>query len=80
MTSTADCPHPLSRQDAAALIGVLATLEGHVRVGDVDPAAVDHLRRRLVQDGVISEADEDGVPRGLERLNHSVRAALGEYG
>ncbi len=75
-----ECSHRLTQQDARALIGVLATLEGHILVGDVDVAAVDHLRRRLVQDGVISEADEDGVPRGLERLNHSVRAALGEYG
>ena len=71
------CPHPLTREDAAALIGVLATLEGHILVGDVDVAAVDHLRRRLVQDGVLAADDED-VPAALYRLNSAVRTALGE--
>ncbi len=71
-----ECPHRLTQQDARALIGVLATLEGHILVGDVDVAAVDHLRRRLVQDGMA--ADDEDVPAALYRLNSAVRTALGE--
>ena len=72
-----ECRHRLTQQDARALIGVLATLEGHIVVGDVDVAAVDHLRRRLVQDGILAADDED-VPAALYRLNSAVRTALGE--
>jgi len=66
----------IGREDAAALIGVLATIEGHVRVGDVSPHAVEHLHRRLRKD---TRADaEASVEDMLLTLNQRLRRALGE--
>jgi hypothetical protein len=80
MESSEFCPRPLTRQDAAALIGILAVLEGEMSAGNVDEQAVDHFRRRLIDDGLVSGApgDED-VPATLGELNQRVRFALGEY-
>jgi hypothetical protein len=36
-------PNALGRQDAEALIGLLAVLEGHLINGDLDPHVVDRL-------------------------------------
>lgn len=78
MAATDPCPHPLLRRDAAALIGVLATLEAHVRSRSIDAGGVAQLRRRLVRDGVVTAPGQDDVPEALYRLNQAVRTALGE--
>jgi hypothetical protein len=79
MESSELSPRPLTRQDAAALVGVLAVLEGEIAGGNVDEAAVDHLRRRLTDDGLLSGEDAD-VPTALEALTKRVRFALGDFG
>ncbi len=75
MESSEFCPRPLTRQDAAALIGVLAVLEGEMSGGNVDEQAVEHFRRRLTDDGLLAGED---VAVALEELNQRVRFALGE--
>ena len=79
MESSELCPRPLTRGDAAAIIGVLAVLEGQITSGTVDAEAVNRLRLRLAEDGALTgdEADQD-VPAALEALNQRVRFALGE--
>jgi len=68
----------LTRQDAAAVVGVLAVLEGEISGANVDPKVVDHLRRRLTDDGLLTGDDAD-LTVVLEALNQRVRFALGEY-
>ncbi|PJI86577.1 hypothetical protein [Luteimicrobium subarcticum] len=67
---------PITREDAGALIGVLANLEGHSRLGDVTPHAVEHLQRRLARDlgADASTPLEDMLATLITRL----RRALGE--
>jgi len=79
MESSEFCPRPLTRQDAAALIGILAVLEGQVMSGNVEPEAVERFQSRMADDGLLSGdvADHD-VPATLEALNQRVRFALGE--
>jgi hypothetical protein len=79
MESSELCPRPLTRQDAAALIGILAVVEGQIVSGNVDPDAVERLRVRLADDGILTgEPAEQDVPATLEALNKRVRFALGE--
>ncbi len=79
MESSEFCPRPLTRQDAAALIGILAVLEGEMSSGNLDEQALDHLRRRLTDDGVLTGGpDTDDLPAALGALNQRVRFALGE--
>jgi hypothetical protein len=79
MESTEFCPRPLTRQDATALIGILAVLEGQLMSGNLDPEAAERLRSRMADDGLLEgdEANQD-VPATLEALNQRVRFALGE--
>jgi hypothetical protein len=77
MESSEFCPQPLTRQDAAALIGILAVLEGEISGENVDEQAVGHLRRRMSEDGLLASGDDD-VPAAIHVLNQRVRAALGE--
>ena len=79
MESSELCPRPLTRQDAAALIGILAVLEGEIAAQHVDEQAVDHLRRRLADDGLITGPEPDDLPAAIEALNQRLRFALGEY-
>ncbi|WEO76370.1 hypothetical protein BJQ94_13480 [Cryobacterium sp. SO2] len=83
MTDT-DCPHPLSRRDAAALIGILANLEGLVWVSRIDDDDVEMLRGRLKQDGATTPVSAGAGPRvqlrqALNDLNQRLRYTLGEY-
>ncbi|TFC01652.1 hypothetical protein E3O42_09780 [Cryobacterium adonitolivorans] len=79
-----NCPHPLSTRDAAALVGVLASLEGLVLVAGLEDHAVQTLLRRLESDGIASPLGEGEDPgfhlrQALNDLNQQLRYALGEY-
>jgi hypothetical protein len=76
MAATDLCPHPLLRRDAAALIGVLATLEAQVRNGAIDADGVGRLRRRLARDGQLTELERDDVAEALSGLHQAVRDTL----
>jgi hypothetical protein len=79
MESSELCPRPLTRGDAAALIGILAVLVGEMSAGNVDEQAVDHFQRRLKDDGLLGAGPEgEDLPAALEALNQRVRFALGE--
>jgi hypothetical protein len=75
MTQDGTTPHPLDRQDAEALIGVTAVLEGHLITGDLDPNVVDRLSERLV--GPDAGAAELRVV--LWNLNKGLRYVLEEH-
>jgi hypothetical protein len=73
------CPRPLTRADAAALIGVLAVLEGQMASGTVEPEAVERFRSRLAADGLLTgETENQDVAVALEALHQRVRFAMGE--
>jgi hypothetical protein len=79
-----NCPHPLSKRDAAALVGVLANLEGLVWVAGLDDHSVQTLLHRLESDGIAAPLGEGADPRynvrqALNDLNQQLRYALGEY-
>ena len=80
MESSELCPRPLTRGDAAALIGILAVLEGQILSDHLDTGVVDRFRRRLTDDGLLPGGEGSGdVAAALEELNQRVRFALGEY-
>ncbi|WP_069385343.1 hypothetical protein [Cellulosimicrobium cellulans] len=68
----------ISREDATGLVGLLATLEGHVRVGDVSPNAAEHLQRRLVRD--LGADSSTPLEHMLWSPNEKLRRSLGEPG
>ena len=79
MESSDLCPRPLTRADAAALVGVLAVLEGQMANGTVDQEAVERFRSRLAADGQLTGATEgQDVAVALEALNQRIRFAMGE--
>ena len=79
MESSELCPRPLTRADAAALIGVLAVLEGQIMTGTVQPEALERFRSRLEADGLLTgDPQAQDVPTALEALHQRVRFALGE--
>ena len=79
MESSDLCPRPLTRADAAALVGVLAVLEGQMASGTVEPEAVERLRSRLAADGLLTgETENQDVAVALEALKQRVRFAMGE--
>ena len=79
MESSDLCPRPLTRADAAALIGVLAVLEGQMASGTVEAEAVERFRSRLAADGQLTgETEGQDVAVALEALNQRVRFAMGE--
>jgi hypothetical protein len=75
VTEDGAAPNPLSQEDAAALIGVLAVLEGHLINGDLGPHVVDRLSERVVGPG--TGAAELRVALG--NLNQRLRYVLGEH-
>ena len=73
------CPRPLTRADAAAMIGVLAVLEGQMANGTIEPEAIERFRSRLAADGLLTgETEDQDVAVALEALNQRVRFAMGE--
>ena len=79
-----NCPHPLSKRDASALIGVLANLEGLVWTTAIGDHAVQKLLTRLQSDGVAAAAGDNTdlryhLRQALNDLNQQLRYALGEY-
>ena len=75
MSRDGAAPHPLERQDADALIGVTAVLEGHLIAGQLDPEVVGRLGARLVGPG----AGPAELRVALANLNQRLRYVLGEY-
>jgi hypothetical protein len=63
------------RQDAEALVGMLAVLEGHLINGDLDAHVVHRLSERLVGPG----AGAAELRVALGNLNQRLRYALGEH-
>jgi hypothetical protein len=50
-------PRPAAAHtDAAAVIGLLAILEGEIWGHGLDENVLEHLRRRLLRDGLLTEA------------------------
>jgi hypothetical protein len=80
MTQQGVAPNPLGQQDAAALIGVAAVLEGHLLAGDLNPHVVDSLNRHLQSAGLVeSGAGPAQLRLALANLNQRLRHVLGEH-
>jgi hypothetical protein len=80
MTRSDAAPHPLGQQDAQALIGLVAILEGHLLGGDLDPQLAGSLTVRLQEVGLVGPGG--GPPElrlVLADLNQRLRYVLGEY-
>jgi hypothetical protein len=72
--------NPLGRQDAAALIGVTAVLQGHLLSRALSPHLVDALNRHLHTAGLVeSDAGPAELRLALANLTDRIRYALGEY-
>jgi hypothetical protein len=76
-------PRPPQTRDVAALVGLLATLEGELMVGTEGDALPDwaaQLADRLGRDGLVAQdAGQREVRKALNDLNHRLRYVLGEY-
>lgn len=70
--------------DVAALIGLLAVLEGDLMIADRFhddiPDWAQHLATRLTKDGLLAaEPTNRDLRQALNDLNHRLRYARGEY-
>lgn len=78
--SPSPAPHPLSRKDTAALVGVLAVLEGGLLAEQLDSATARKVAERLVREGLLVEDwTSRDLSKSLHALNQRLRTALGEY-
>lgn len=72
-------------RDVAALIGVLAVLEGHLRRGLLDDEIIHDLTLRLVDEDLLAPDAVGGPPSAgrvsiaINNINHRLRFFLGEY-
>ncbi len=76
--SSGAIPNPLSQQDAAVLIGILAVLEGEFH----DPSnayLASRIAARFQREGLIEDSREGAhLRQALNDMNHRLRYALGE--
>ena len=72
---------PLTRRDVAALIGIVAAIEGKSLLGQLDAGFEDHITRRLVADGLLpaSVASTAGMRVALANLTQRLHGANGVY-
>ncbi|MEV6850906.1 hypothetical protein [Actinoplanes sp. NPDC051411] len=64
----------------AALIGLLAVLEGEIWAGEVSPHLRDRIGQRLARESLAeSSPTERQLRQAISDLNHRLRHALGEY-
>jgi hypothetical protein len=67
-------------RDLAALIGLLAVLEGELLVGGVTSHLAGRLGERLELSSLLPEgADEEQLGQAIHDLNQRLRYALGEF-
>ena len=79
MLEDLDAPGPASRQDAAALVGLVAVLEGELLTGNLTPYTVEQLCRCFEQDGLLAARPGPAELRlALANLNQRLRVTLGE--
>jgi hypothetical protein len=73
-------PNPVLTRDLAVLVGLLAELEGGLKVGEVPEHLAERFRDRFVREGLL---DPPVRPRDLRQaihdLNQRLRYGLGEY-
>ncbi len=71
---------PVRDRDTAALIGMLAILEGAIWGGVLDEWTTGILAQRLAADGLLTAGhDESDLRQAIGDLNQRLRHALGEY-
>jgi hypothetical protein len=71
---------PVAPADLAALIGLLALLEGALTTGDVDDPLAGRFGQRFEQVGLLpSGSGNRDLRQAVNDLNHRLRYALGEY-
>jgi hypothetical protein len=78
--SGALAPRPCRADDLAALIGLLAVVEGELMTAEVTEHLAGRIRERLEREAIL---EPGGTPRDVRQsindLNHRLRYALGEY-
>jgi hypothetical protein len=73
-------PRSCQAQDVAALIGLLALLEGELMEGGVPERLSARVRDRLERVGLLGAGGtERELRQSISDLNHRLRYALGEY-
>jgi hypothetical protein len=78
--SEALAPRSCRARDLAALIGLLAALEGELTAGEVSQHLSDRIRHRLQSVAVLEPGGtERDLRQSINDLNHRLRYALGEY-
>jgi hypothetical protein len=78
--SDALAPRSCRAGDLAALIGLLAVLEGELMAGEVSQHLSDRIRHRLQRVATPGPGgDERDLRQSINDLNHRLRYALGEY-
>lgn len=78
--SDALAPRSCHAPDLAALIGLLALLEGELMAGAVPESLSRRIRDRLERVGILrSGGSERNLHQSISDLNHRLRYALGEY-
>ena len=75
----APVPHPPSAQDVAALVGIMALLEGESLAGSIDDRVMRRIGDRLERVGLLaSHVETAEVRQALSAMNCRLRHALGE--
>ena len=75
----APVPHPPSAQDVAALVGIMALLEGESLAGSIDDRVMRRIGDRLERVGLLaSHVETAEVRQALSAMNYRLRHALGE--
>jgi hypothetical protein len=77
----APAPNPVAKRDLAALVGLLAVLEGELLAQEIGPYLAGRMSDRLVRVGLLDaeQAATRDLCQALDALIHRLRYALGEY-
>ena len=78
--SRADRTVAISDEDAVVIVGVLATIDGLLLIGEHPEAAFRAFRKRLAWEGLVGEsASQIEVGQAFEEMVQRIRKARGEY-
>lgn len=76
---TAPVPYPPSTQDVAALVGIMALLEGESLAGGIDDRVMRRIGDRFARVGLLTGHNETAdVRQALSAMNGRLRHAMGE--
>ena len=79
MSEPVPSTHPVSQQDARAVLGLVIVVQGELHAGQLDPRVLERLHERVENAGLVPAGSGPAeLLLALDNLNHRLRWVIGE--